>query len=57
MAGAALLVLAVFAIVAVLLAPDRPDDDEPSVQIPAPRAEDQTNPVDLPNAANEKENA
>ncbi|WP_243790449.1 hypothetical protein [Saccharopolyspora gloriosae] len=53
MAGAALLVLAVFAIVAVLLAPDR-EDDEPSVKIPAPRAEDQN---DLPVAANEKEHA
>lgn len=55
MAGAALLLLALIAIVLVLLAPDRQDDEgEPPVTIPAPRAEDQN---DLPAAANEKENA
>ncbi|GAB2654615.1 hypothetical protein GCM10027271_11310 [Saccharopolyspora gloriosae] len=54
MAGAALLLLALIAIVLVLLAPDRHDDEEGTVTIPAPRAEDQN---DLPVAANEKENA
>ena len=53
MAGAALLVLAVFAIVAVLLAPDRQDDDH-EIGIPAPRAEDETT---RPGAAKERETA
>ncbi|MEU6132498.1 hypothetical protein ABZ805_25250 [Saccharopolyspora sp. NPDC047091] len=40
MAGAALLLLALIAIVMVLLAPDRHDDeDDHEVRIPAPRAE------------------
>ncbi|MFR9730511.1 hypothetical protein ACL03H_14905 [Saccharopolyspora sp. MS10] len=52
MAGAALLVLAAFAIVAVLLAPDRQEDDE--VRIPTPRGADEPGPA-RPGPAREKE--
>ncbi|GAA3364592.1 MULTISPECIES: hypothetical protein [Saccharopolyspora] len=57
MAGAALLLLALIAIVMVLLAPDRHDDaDDHEVRIPAPRAEGELGSA-RPGAVDEKERA